>query len=159
MFSNTKKNTSTKVLSNSSNIIGQGTTLEGNLTTAGNLRVEGKVIGSVHAQAKIVLGDTSLVEGNIIAQNAEVGGEVQGTIQIKELLVLKATAVIHGDIVTSKLVFEEGAKFNGKCSMGNSVKGAQKNESPHASHLQNGNAAESASQQVSSSPKGEKAIR
>ena len=117
MFTNAKKMNKEEV-SNSSNIIGQGTSLEGSLDTTGNLRIEGKVIGKIATKAKLVLGNTAWIKGNIIAQNAEVGGEVQGTIEVTELLTLKPTAVVHGDIITSKLVFEEGAKFNGKCKMG-----------------------------------------
>ncbi|MEL6359329.1 MAG: polymer-forming cytoskeletal protein [Bacteroidota bacterium] len=121
MFNNTKK-MSEQELSNASNIIGKGTELDGNLTTTGNLRVEGKVKGSINTKVKVVLGDTSVVEGDIMAQNAEVGGEVHGTIRASGLLILKPTAVIHGDIITAKLIFEEGAKFNGKCNMGGAVK-------------------------------------
>ncbi len=108
-------------LNNSSNIIGKGTQVEGNVITGGNLRVEGKVKGSIQTKAKVVLGETSMIEGDIMAQNAEVGGEVRGTIRVSGLLNLKPTALVHGDIVTSKLIFEEGAKFNGKCNMGGSV--------------------------------------
>lgn len=122
MFNNSKKEGVEEGISNSSNIIGKGTQLEGNLTLAGNLRVEGMIKGSVHTKAKIVLGSTSVVEGDILAQNAEVGGEVQGTMKVSGLLTLKPTAVINGDIITSKLIFEEGAKFNGKCNMGGAVK-------------------------------------
>ena len=38
--------------------------------------------------------------------------------KIDEILALKTTAVVDGDVVTDKLVIEEGAKFNGKCTMG-----------------------------------------
>lgn len=125
MFSNNKKEALQAIeISNSSNIIGKGTSLEGNLNTAGNLRVEGKIIGEITSKAKVVLSNTSWVQGSIVAQNAEVGGEVQGTLEILELLTLKPTAVIQGDIITNKLVFEEGAKFNGKCKMGTQAKQA-----------------------------------
>jgi cytoskeletal protein CcmA (bactofilin family) len=117
MFNNNKKVIQETEVNNSSNIIGKGTHLEGNLHTTGNLRIEGKVIGAITTKAKLVLGATSWVKGNIIAQNAEIGGEVQGTIEVSGLLILKPTAIVQGDIITNKLVFEEGAKFNGKCKM------------------------------------------
>ena len=34
-------------ISNSSNVIGKGTVLEGNVETYGNIRIEGKVLGSI----------------------------------------------------------------------------------------------------------------
>ena len=122
MFSNTKKEVPQEALSHSSNVIGKGTSIEGNFNTAGNVRVEGKVVGSIQTKTKVVLGETSVVEGNIVAQTAEIGGAVQGTVTVSGLLSLKSTAVVNGDIITSKLVFEEGAKFNGKCNMGNTLK-------------------------------------
>ena len=145
--------------SNSSNIIGKGTSLDGNLTTAGNLRVEGKVGGNIHTKAKVVLGDTSMVEGNIIAQNAEIGGEVQGTIQIAGLLTLKPTAVVNGDIITSKLVFEEGAKFNGQCNMGDPAKATKLAQPQSTAHKKNGSPLEPTIQQASLYKKGEKATQ
>ncbi|WP_342264955.1 polymer-forming cytoskeletal protein [Cardinium endosymbiont of Philonthus spinipes] len=101
-----------------SNIIGQGSHLEGNIHTTGNLRVEGKITGGIKTKAKVVLSHTAQIEGNIVAQNAEIGGEVKGTIEVIELLVLKSTATVWGDIIASKLIFEEGACFDGKCKMG-----------------------------------------
>lgn len=109
-------------LSNSSNTIGKGTTVEGNIETYGNLRVDGRVIGNIITKSKLVLGQSSQVEGNILAQNAEVLGEVKGKIEVSDLLTLKPSSVIHGDILTSKLVVETGATFNGGCKMGNVVK-------------------------------------
>jgi len=109
-------------ISNSSNTIGKGTVLEGNIETYGNIRIEGKVIGNVKSKSKVALGNSSNIQGNITAQNADIEGEVKGKIEISELLVLKATAIIHGDIVTGKLVVEPGAVFNGSCKMGAAVK-------------------------------------
>ena len=109
-------------ISNSSNVIGKGTVLEGNIETFGNIRIEGKIIGNVKSKSKIALGSSCHIEGNILAQNADIEGEVRGKIEISELLVLKSTAIIHGDISTGKLVVEPGAAFNGSCKMGAAVK-------------------------------------
>ena len=105
-------------ISNSSNVIGKGTTIEGNIDTTGNIRIEGKVVGNIKSRAKIALGTSCQVEGNVSAQNADIEGHVKGKIDILEVLVLKATAVISGDISTGKLVIEPGATFNGSCKMG-----------------------------------------
>lgn len=99
--------------------IAKGTVLEGNIETFGQIRIEGKVTGYIKTQSRLVLGDSSVIEGNTFSQNAEIGGEVRGTVQVSDVLVLKSTAVIHGDIVTGKLVVEAGAIWNGNCKMGN----------------------------------------
>lgn len=105
-------------LSNSSNIIGKGTILEGNLETFGNLRIEGKVVGNIKTKSKAAFGNSSQVEGSVLAQNAEVAGHITGTLEVTEVLVLKPTAIIDGDIITNKLIVESGATFNGGCKMG-----------------------------------------
>ena len=105
-------------LSNSSNIIGKGTIVNGSIETFGNIRVEGKVIGDIKTKSKAAFGHSSQVDGSVLAQNAEVAGHITGTIEVTEQLVLKATATIDGDIITNKLLVESGATFNGKCKMG-----------------------------------------
>lgn len=105
-------------LSNSSNIIGKGTSVQGNVETFGNIRVEGKVVGDIKTKSKAAFGQSSHVEGSVLAQNAEVAGHITGTIEVTEQLVLKPTATIDGDIITNKLLVESGATFNGKCKMG-----------------------------------------
>lgn len=122
MFTSKEEKRVAEEISNSSNTIGKGTFLEGNVETYGNIRIEGKVTGNVKSKSKVALGPSSMVQGNVIAQNADLEGEVKGRIEVAELLVLKATAVIHGDIVTGKLVVEPGALFNGTCKMGAAVK-------------------------------------
>ena len=104
--------------SNSSNIIGKGTVVQGNIETDGNIRIEGKVEGSVKSKSKIALGQSSYVDGNIVAQNAELSGQVKGVVEVSDQLILRPTAVIDGDIVTNKLLVESGATFNGGCKMG-----------------------------------------
>ena len=109
-----------------SNMIGKGTTITGDIETVGNLRIDGKLKGNIHAKAKVALGAEAQIIGNIYAQNAEIEGEVLGTLEISELLVLKGTAHIKGDIIIAgKLVVEAGAKFIGNCKMGEQANAKQ----------------------------------
>ena len=105
-------------LNGSNNIIGDGSVLKGNLKTSGNIRLEGKVIGDILSKSKVACGETSIVDGNVVAENAEIAGKVTGKVTVSELLILKSTASIHGDISTDNLIIESGANFNGACSMG-----------------------------------------
>lgn len=123
VFGSKNKTTSSEAVQQAGiNIIGLGTTIEGNVDAQGDIRIDGKIIGNVVSRGKVVLGTTGVVEGNIIAKNAEVAGETTGKINIEELLILKGTANINGDIVTSKLMVETGANFTGTCQMGAVVK-------------------------------------
>ena len=105
-------------LNGSNNIIGEGSSLKGNLNTFGNIRLEGKVTGDISSGSKVVCGETSIVDGNLTAENAEIAGKVTGKVIVSDVLILKSTAKIQGDISTNNLVIESGASFNGACSMG-----------------------------------------
>ena len=122
MFTTKEEKKAADEITNSSNVIGKGTVLEGNIETSGNIRIEGRIIGNIKSKSKIALGHSSLIDGNVTAQNADVEGTVKGKVEIGDLLVLKATATVHGDISTGKLVVEPGAVFNGTCKMGAAVK-------------------------------------
>ncbi len=99
------------------NLIGVGTSINGDINSAGDLRIDGTVKGSVTSKARLVLGPNGKIEGDIHAQNADIQGSVKGKLFIGEILFLKSTAQIEGDIVTNKLVVESGAEFNGNCVM------------------------------------------
>ncbi|HRN94912.1 MAG: polymer-forming cytoskeletal protein [Chitinophagales bacterium] len=100
-------------------MFGQGTQIEGNANSDGDIRVDGEVKGSLTSKSKIVVGVTGIVNGDIYCQNATIEGKVNGNIYVSELLILTKSALVTGDIQLKKLVVEEGARFSGKCSMGN----------------------------------------
>ena len=100
------------------NIINSGTSINGDVQSEGDLRIDGTEKGNIQVKTKLVLGPSSKVEGNIKAQNCDISGSVIGNVHITELLTVKATASIVGDIISSKLIIESGAEFNGKSTMG-----------------------------------------
>ena len=110
------------------NAIGQGSTIKGDIITEGDLRIDGVLIGTINTKGRLVLGETGIVEGEVVCQNALIAGTVKARIQVTELLSLKATANLHGDIITNKLSIEPGANFTGSCSMGASIKNINLNE-------------------------------
>ncbi|MCC7420069.1 MAG: polymer-forming cytoskeletal protein, partial [Planctomycetaceae bacterium] len=100
------------------NTISKGTSLQGNIETDANLRIEGRMKGDVKARSTFSVGEGAVVEGNIAAESAEIAGEIRGQLEVSTVLVLKSTAIVHGDILTDKFVVEAGAQFNGSCKMG-----------------------------------------
>jgi cytoskeletal protein CcmA (bactofilin family) len=104
------------------NLIGGGTKIVGDITSAGDVRIDGHLTGNIVIAGKFVLGATGVVEGNITSVNADLSGEVKGIVKVSEMLSLKSTARINGDIETSKLMIEPGAVFTGSCNMGAKVK-------------------------------------
>lgn len=102
----------------SMNQLGPGTTIIGEINSDSDIRIEGTVKGNVMSKGKIVLGESGLIDGDIRSENAYLEGRINGRVEVSDLLILSKTAFINGDIVIKKLVVEEGAKFNGKCTMG-----------------------------------------
>ncbi|HOY94804.1 MAG TPA: polymer-forming cytoskeletal protein [Catalimonadaceae bacterium] len=103
---------------NSMNVIGKGTTITGDIDTSNDIRIDGKLEGNLFCKAKVILGSSAVLEGNLSAVHAEISGEVVGKVEVTEMLTLKNSCTIHGDINTGKLIIEAGAKFNGSCKMG-----------------------------------------
>jgi cytoskeletal protein CcmA (bactofilin family) len=104
------------------NTIAEGTVLEGKITTRGDIRVEGRVIGTITCDAKLVIGEKGSVEGVVDARNAYIAGKVQGQVVVRELLQLQEKGHINGDIFTQKLSVQVGATFTGNCRMGQDAK-------------------------------------
>ena len=120
MFNKMAKNNESD--SQSVNLIGVGTTIEGDITTNGDMRIDGSLTGSINVKGKLVIGVSGMVEGEIICQNADISGTIKGKIGVAELLALKASSKLSGDIITNKIAIEPGATFTGTCSMGGVIK-------------------------------------
>jgi cytoskeletal protein CcmA (bactofilin family) len=119
MFNKDKNlSTSDRSFSNSATLISSGTTLQGDVKSDNDLRIDGTIQGNVSSSAKIVVGPSGLVEGNIYANGVDITGKVVGNISVKELLQLRAEGTVEGNISAAKLQIDPTAVFNGKCQMG-----------------------------------------
>ena len=112
------------------NLISAGTVIEGDIKSNGDIRIDGAVYGHVVSKAKVVIGSTGLVEGDVNCQNADVSGTIKGKTVISDLLFLKSSSRLTGDIVTGKLVVEVGASFTGSCNMGPTIKDIKNADKP-----------------------------
>jgi cytoskeletal protein CcmA (bactofilin family) len=119
MFNRKKENTLQGDLkAGSINIIGIGTEIKGDLNTKGDVRIDGKIIGDLSSKAKVVIGTTGEVIGNIYSESAEILGLVKGDLSITETLFLKATANVNGNVSSNKILVENGANLTGHCQTG-----------------------------------------
>ena len=100
------------------NIIGNGTIIKGEIESNGDIRIDGKVIGTLKSNGKIVLGQNGNIEGDIYCKQADLSGRVTGKIFVDELTSLKSTSRVEGELNTKQLYIEIGAIFTGKCEMG-----------------------------------------
>jgi len=105
-------------------LIAAGTTLKGDITSNGDIRIDGTLLGNMQCAAKVIIGANGVVEGDISGQQADIMGKVTGTIKVKELLQLKGGSVVSGNLHANKLQIEPSANFNGQCHMTTSQNGS-----------------------------------
>ncbi|PID62688.1 MAG: cell shape determination protein CcmA [Ignavibacteriae bacterium] len=98
-------------------ILSDGVNIEGKLSSYGNVRIDGTIVGDVTVKGNLTLGPSSDIKGKIIAKNLNVNGKVEGTLNVEEKLTLEASSKIKADITAKTLIIEEGAKFDGNSSM------------------------------------------
>jgi cytoskeletal protein CcmA (bactofilin family) len=98
-------------------IIGKGSVVEGTVKVQSSLRVDGRIKGQVSTTDSLVIGKEGEIEGEVRVKHAIVGGRIKGKIFASGKVVLEAKSAFHGELKTSKLVIEEGAIFEGVCSM------------------------------------------
>ncbi len=100
-----------------STILGKGSDFEGKLKVEHTLRVDGKFKGDINTSDTLIIGKEGDVNGNVQAKNLIVGGKMDGTADVKDKIVLESKSEFHGEMKTNKLVIDEGAVFDGRCSM------------------------------------------
>lgn len=101
------------------NRIVEGTQLQGNIHSPGDIRIDGHVKGNLSVGGKLVVGPSGAVDGEVRAQEASIAGRVIGKLEIKGLTTLAQTANVQADLNTGKLAVETGAQFTGTCTMAN----------------------------------------
>lgn len=116
-----------------------GTVVEGDIRATSDMRVDGTIKGTLHCDAKVIIGPEGYIEGEIRCANAVIEGKFEGTLVVSELLQIKETASVNGKVHYGKLIVQSGATVTGTFSMGKptngSVNGQDHYEKTNASEL------------------------
>jgi cytoskeletal protein CcmA (bactofilin family) len=115
--STTSTKTTVAESSNALNSLVKGTTVEGTITSENDIRVDGIIKGILNCKAKVIIGPTGYIDGEVKCQNAMIEGKFTGKLRVTELLSVKETAEVLGDVTTGKLLVQSGAIFNVTCNM------------------------------------------
>lgn len=103
--------------SNNHTLISRATKVIGDLYFTGELQLEGKVTGNIIAEdekdAKVVIADTGVVDGEIRAPIVIVNGKVQGNIYSSKHLELAAKGNVTGTVHYHSIEMVKGAQVNG----------------------------------------------
>ena len=94
-------------------IISSGLSIQGNLSSDGEIQIDGMVTGDISCRV-LIIGSDGSVTGQVMAQNVRVHGMLTGTIKAKSVF-LVSTAKMYGDIEHESLAIEPGAFMEGHC--------------------------------------------
>ena len=92
-------------------------TVTGDIATAGSLRIDGRVEGSVLKSDTLVLGVGATMTGDVHARDVVIGGALTGNIVASERVELQSTAIVTGDITSQVVLVQEGGVVNGRVVM------------------------------------------
>ena len=99
-------------------LIGAGTTVDGDVTFSGGLRIDGVVQGKVatvdNQPATLVLSEQARIEGEVHVSHMVINGTVTGPVNANDYLELQAKARVNGDVVYRTLEMHVGAVVEGK---------------------------------------------
>ena len=101
-----------------SGFVGNGTVLNGEANFKGMLRIDGHLTGRIVSEkGTLIVSAGGQVDANIEVATARINGTVRGDIFATERIELGRTAELYGNIQTPGLIIEQGAVFEGNCSM------------------------------------------
>lgn len=86
-------------------------TVTGNISTEGDVQIEGEVEGDIRAH-HLTVGQSAHIRGEVIAEEIIVNGHVDGRVRGLKVR-LSSTARVEGDIIHKTIAIEAGAHFEG----------------------------------------------
>lgn len=99
-------------------LIGEGTTIRGEVSFTEGLRIDGEIIGDVYGVGEgpsiLVISEKARITGKVKAGHVIVNGEVIGPVESTDLLELQPRARITGDVRYEVLEMHQGATINGE---------------------------------------------
>jgi cytoskeletal protein CcmA (bactofilin family) len=99
-------------------LIGAGTTVDGDVTFTGGLRIDGSVRGRVRAvdneAATLVVSELARIDGEVRVSHVVINGAVNGPVMANDYLELQGKARVNGDVTYRTLEMHVGAIVQGK---------------------------------------------
>lgn len=101
-----------------SGFVGAGTELTGETSFKAMLRVDGHLTGRVTSETgTLIIGTGGQLDANVSVAAAIIHGIVNGDVVATERVELGRTAKVVGNVQTPSISIEQGAVFEGNCSM------------------------------------------
>jgi len=100
-------------MNDANTVISEDVTIEGTITSKGNIQINGTLTGDLTCKAGSEIGATATIKGNIESANATILGNITGNINSNDKIEFKTGATISGDIKSKRLTVEDGVTFIG----------------------------------------------
>lgn len=110
---------STRPANSAPSIIGSDVTIKGDITTLGEIQLDGSVEGDVRS-ASLTIGEHGSVQGVVTAEEVVIKGAVKGQIKGRNIR-LEKTAKVNGDLFHETLSVEAGAFIEGSLTHKNNA--------------------------------------
>ena len=98
-------------------MIGAEAVVYGPIKLRGGIIVYGKVYGDIHTDGPVRITLSGEIIGDVQASDAHIGGRIQGNVTVSNRIVLGRKSELKGDLIYHSLVIEDGAQFEGSCSV------------------------------------------
>ena len=94
-----------------------GSRIKGELGFEDTFRVDGHVEGGVVSSGVLIVGELGEIDGDVNVPRVYVSGVIRGRVQASEYLEITSTGRVFADLEVVNLKIEEGAVFEGRCTM------------------------------------------
>ncbi len=115
----------TQSASTGSNFISKDVSINGKIKLAGDITIDGTLIGEITSKGVVSISNNANIKANIFASSIIVSGKVDGNLSATDRLEILQNANVKGDIKTAILKVDPGATFTGSCQVGPTVKVAE----------------------------------
>jgi len=94
-------------------VVGPDTVVDGTIQIGDDVRIDGRLEGSIDSRAHVTIGAGGVVVGDVTAASVTVGGRVEGTVVASDRLHMLAAGCIEGDARYGTLEVERGGAIEG----------------------------------------------
>ena len=98
-------------------VFGPTLRFKGELKAQEDIKIEGRIEGTIHHQQRVVVGAKGEVVAAVNAASIDVDGKVQGDMVARKSVKVSQSAVVRGNIRAPSVSITEGANFNGSVTM------------------------------------------
>lgn len=95
----------------------RGSSFKGELEFEDTMRIDGRFNGRIVSKNELIVGESAMIEGDVHVGRVAISGTVIGKITADQRVEIHRNGKVYSDIDTPALVIEEGAIFQGNCTM------------------------------------------